>query len=136
MRGLPLTHFPHASISTPLLSLSDTPPAAAMALSRVIKQGARQTFGRQLPTAASPFDSIFTRDHTSYSEQQEKTGRPVSPHVNVYLKHNSFPLVAISSILNRGTAAGLTFGTSPKTKGEGARRDEWGRRGGGLNRAE
>ena len=85
-----------------------------MALSRVIKQGARQTFGRQLPTAASPFDSIFTRDHTSYSEQQEKTGRPVSPHVNVYLKHNSFPLVAISSILNRGTAAGLTFGTSRK----------------------
>ena len=129
MRELPLTHFPHTSISTPLLSLSDTFPAAAMALSRVIKQGARQTFGRQLPTAASPFDSIFTRDHTSYSEQQEKTGRPVSPHVNVYLKHNSFPLVAISSILNRGTAAGLTFGTSRKTKGEGARRDEWGRRG-------
>ena len=59
---------------------------------------------------------LLARD-MSYSKEQEKLGRPVSPNVDVYLKHNSFPLVAISSILNRATGIGLTFGESGATPG-------------------
>ena len=45
-----------------------------------------------------------------YSKQMEKTGRPLSGHVDVYLKHNSFPLIAISSITNRASGVVLSAG--------------------------
>mmetsp|Transcript_9011 Transcript_9011/g.9533 ORF Transcript_9011/g.9533 Transcript_9011/m.9533 type:complete len:155 (+) Transcript_9011:57-521(+) len=46
------------------------------------------------------------RSLSTYSEKQEKTGRPLSPHVTIY----AFPTVAISSIAVRGTGIGLAFG--------------------------
>jgi succinate dehydrogenase (ubiquinone) cytochrome b560 subunit len=44
----------------------------------------------------------------SYTERQNKTGRPVSPHVTIY----AFPVAALSSIVNRVTGVCLTIGTS------------------------
>mmetsp|Transcript_19886 Transcript_19886/g.28588 ORF Transcript_19886/g.28588 Transcript_19886/m.28588 type:complete len:157 (+) Transcript_19886:90-560(+) len=46
------------------------------------------------------------RSMATYTEKQEKTGRPVSPHVMIY----SFPIVAISSITNRITGVGMAAG--------------------------
>ena len=48
----------------------------------------------------------FTRSDSTYTEKQDATGRPVSPHVTTY----AFPVVAISSILNRVTGVGLWAG--------------------------
>jgi len=42
----------------------------------------------------------------SYTERMEKTGRPVSPHVQIF----AFPITAISSITTRVTGAGLSVG--------------------------
>lgn len=42
----------------------------------------------------------------SYSERQQKLGRPLSPHVTTY----KFPVVAISSIVVRATGVGLSAG--------------------------
>lgn len=44
----------------------------------------------------------------SYSEEQAKKGRPVSPHVTIY----KFPVTAISSIANRVTGVALSVGKS------------------------
>merc|ERR1711998_355247 len=49
---------------------------------------------------------IQVRRAGSYSEKQEKLGRPVSPHVFIY----AWPPVAISSITNRFTGVGLSIG--------------------------
>mmetsp|Transcript_3338 Transcript_3338/g.5193 ORF Transcript_3338/g.5193 Transcript_3338/m.5193 type:complete len:163 (-) Transcript_3338:24-512(-) len=50
---------------------------------------------------------IETRRFISdYIEQQEKKGRPLSPHVTAY----RFPVVAISSVTNRITGVALTGG--------------------------
>ena len=46
----------------------------------------------------------------SYTEQQIKKGRPVSPHVTIY----KFPLAAISSITNRVTGCVLSVGMTTK----------------------
>mmetsp|Transcript_17215 Transcript_17215/g.47686 ORF Transcript_17215/g.47686 Transcript_17215/m.47686 type:complete len:188 (-) Transcript_17215:147-710(-) len=42
----------------------------------------------------------------NYNERMKKTGRPVSPHVAIY----TFPISAITSILNRVTGVTLSFG--------------------------
>ncbi|CAM9184301.1 unnamed protein product [Discosporangium mesarthrocarpum] len=42
----------------------------------------------------------------SYTERQEKTGRPLSPHVGIY----KFPAGALSSITNRITGVALVGG--------------------------
>jgi succinate dehydrogenase (ubiquinone) cytochrome b560 subunit len=42
----------------------------------------------------------------NYNERQEKTGRPVSPHVMIY----AFPVVALSSIMVRTTGIILSLG--------------------------
>ena len=44
----------------------------------------------------------------SYTERQEKLGRPVSPHVTIY----AFPPAALTSITNRVTGVGLSAGMS------------------------
>jgi len=44
----------------------------------------------------------------SYTERMERTGRPVSPHLEIY----KFPAAAISSITTRITGCVLTAGTS------------------------
>jgi Succinate dehydrogenase/Fumarate reductase transmembrane subunit len=43
---------------------------------------------------------------SSYTERQNKKGRPVSPHVTVY----RFPAVALSSIANRVTGVAMVGG--------------------------
>ena len=43
---------------------------------------------------------------TAYTDEQEKTGRPLSPHVSIY----KFPVVALSSITVRVTGCGLAAG--------------------------
>ncbi len=48
----------------------------------------------------------FIRENPTYTERQDHTGRPVSPHVTTY----AFPVVAISSIINRVTGVGLWGG--------------------------
>ena len=58
---------------------------------------------RQLST---PLPKGFTRSDPTYTERQDSTGRPVSPHVTEY----AFPVVAISSIVNRVTGVGLWAG--------------------------
>lgn len=52
------------------------------------------------------FRSLSTE--ASYTEQQMKKGRPVSPHVTIY----KFPLAAISSITIRVTGVLLSVGTN------------------------
>jgi hypothetical protein len=42
----------------------------------------------------------------SYSQRQEKQGRPVSPHVTIY----KFPVTALTSITNRATGVALSAG--------------------------
>jgi len=42
----------------------------------------------------------------SYSEEQAKKGRHVSPHVTIY----KFPIAALTSIVNRGTGVALSAG--------------------------
>ena len=41
---------------------------------------------------------------------QDKTGRPISPHVSIYLAQNTFPAIAISSITVRITGCFLSLG--------------------------
>jgi hypothetical protein len=41
-----------------------------------------------------------------YTERQNRTGRPVSPHVTIY----KWPVAAVSSVLNRATGMTLTVG--------------------------
>ncbi|CAM9711713.1 unnamed protein product, partial [Ascophyllum nodosum] len=45
-------------------------------------------------------------DGESYTATQAKTGRPLSPHVEIY----DFPAAALSSITNRVTGVALTVG--------------------------
>ncbi len=44
------------------------------------------------------------KEKDSYTERQAKLNRPVSPHVTIY----AFPVVAISSIMNRVTGVALS----------------------------
>ena len=50
--------------------------------------------------------STSTKPELSYSEKQEKLGRPLSPHVTIY----KFPISATTSILNRITGVALSVG--------------------------
>eukprot|EP01031_Cornospumella_fuschlensis_P032026 gene32026-38726_t len=59
-----------------------------------------------LSLARTPQSVVGMRFVESYSERQEKKGRPVSPHVTIY----KFPAVALSSITNRVTGVVLTGG--------------------------
>eukprot|EP01041_Mallomonas_annulata_P007619 gene7619-15602_t len=43
-----------------------------------------------------------------WKEKNEKSGRPISPHVTIY----AFPIAATSSIANRGTGLALSAGIS------------------------
>lgn len=45
-------------------------------------------------------------EQDSYTERQQKTGRPMSPHVTIY----DFPAAALSSIANRVTGVALVGG--------------------------
>ena len=71
-----------------------------------------QTHGRRQFVAASaaPKTTKPAHEELSYTERQEKTGRPLSPHVSVYVKAGTFPTIAISSILNRATGVSLSLG--------------------------
>lgn len=42
----------------------------------------------------------------TYTERQARSGKPLSPHVQIY----KFPLAATSSIVNRVTGVGMTAG--------------------------
>ena len=48
----------------------------------------------------------FATNSESYTQKQDKTGRPVSPHVTIY----KFPPSALSSIANRVTGVALSVG--------------------------
>ena len=71
-----------------------------------------QTHGRRQFVAASAAQKTTKPAHEelSYTERQKKTGRPLSPHVSVYVKAGTFPTIAISSILNRATGVSLSLG--------------------------
>jgi hypothetical protein len=47
---------------------------------------------------------IDAKEKQLYTERQAKLNRPVSPHVTIY----AFPVVAISSIMNRVTGVALS----------------------------
>jgi succinate dehydrogenase (ubiquinone) cytochrome b560 subunit len=57
-------------------------------------------------TASRPLATIASKKDETYTQRQNKTGRPVSPHVTIY----RFPIAAVSSVLNRGTGMALTAG--------------------------
>ena len=50
--------------------------------------------------------TVSYRQLSSWKENNEKSGRPVSPHVTIY----AFPIVAVSSIANRGAGVALSVG--------------------------
>lgn len=50
--------------------------------------------------------SVQVENELSYSEKQDKKGRPVSPHVSIY----AFPPTALSSITHRVTGSALFVG--------------------------
>lgn len=58
------------------------------------------------PFAISPRVLSSSTEKESYTAQQAKTGRPVSPHVTIY----DFPPAALSSIANRVTGVALVAG--------------------------
>ena len=58
------------------------------------------------PATLSPLSTTDFSTKPSYTERMEKTGRPVSPHVQIF----AFPITAISSITTRVTGAGLSVG--------------------------
>ena len=53
-----------------------------------------------------PARSFAVISAESYTERMEKTGRPISPHVDIY----KFPPTAISSITHRVTGCVLAGG--------------------------
>lgn len=61
--------------------------------------------------AASPAvagRALASTSTATYSERQAALGRPVSPHVTIY----KMPITAVSSVMNRFTAMGITAGLS------------------------
>eukprot|EP00943_MAST-04B_sp_MAST-4B-sp1_P006652 g6652.t1 len=66
--------------------------------------------GRRQFVAASTSSTKPVQEELTYTERQEKTGRPLSPHVSVYVNAGTFPTIAISSILNRATGVSLSMG--------------------------
>jgi hypothetical protein len=62
----------------------------------------------QVVKGAAKYQQMAIRfaSQETYTEQQSKKGRPVSPHVTIY----KFPPAAISSITNRVTGVMLTSG--------------------------
>lgn len=64
-----------------------------------------------LRTAASPAvagRALASTSTATYSERQAALGRPISPHVTIY----KMPITAVSSVMNRFTAMGITAGLS------------------------
>ena len=61
-------------------------------------------------TVTSRLGSNVTTTKEKYTERQEKLGRPVSPHVQIY----KFPPAALSSITNRVTGVALSVGKMEK----------------------
>ena len=55
-----------------------------------------------LPQSCRPMSTTADK----WKEKNEKSGRPVSPHVLIY----KFPIAAITSIANRGTGLALSGG--------------------------
>lgn len=68
----------------------------------------RFAISKVLSVKPQKMSAVLCRDmsNETYSERQAKKGRPVSPHVTIY----KFPVVALSSITNRVTGAGLSVG--------------------------
>mmetsp|Transcript_20733 Transcript_20733/g.59074 ORF Transcript_20733/g.59074 Transcript_20733/m.59074 type:complete len:178 (-) Transcript_20733:192-725(-) len=68
----------------------------------------RHVFEQQSARSMTVLSKQSAEDYKkmNYSERMNKTGRPVSPHVTIY----TFPITAISSILNRVTGVTLSFG--------------------------
>ncbi len=60
----------------------------------------------QATRASSSIPRGFHEEKLSYTEKQDLTGRPVSPHVTIY----KFPITALTSITNRATGVGLFAG--------------------------
>jgi hypothetical protein len=71
-----------------------------------------KSFARSLTRPSNVASSMIARSlagpvgPATYTERQERLGRPVSPHVDIY----KFPPAAISSITNRFTGIGLSVG--------------------------
>ena len=74
---------------------------AALHAPRVAKLASPSSFAPVFSTQVSSFST-----KPSYTERMEKTGRPISPHVQIF----AFPITAISSITTRVTGAGLSVG--------------------------
>ncbi len=60
----------------------------------------------QAARASSGVPHGFHEEKLSYTEKQDLTGRPVSPHVTIY----KFPITALTSITNRATGVGMFAG--------------------------
>jgi hypothetical protein len=56
------------------------------------------------PQAIRAYSRSVLDEKDTYTERQAKLNRPVSPHVTIY----AFPVVAISSIMNRVTGVALS----------------------------
>ena len=68
----------------------------------------RSSLLRVAPRASASVNmaSAMARPMATYTEQQDKKGRPISPHVMIY----AWPVTAISSISNRVSGAALGVG--------------------------
>lgn len=64
------------------------------------------TVARMAKQSAKGFSAVRYMSKETYTERQEKTGRPLSPHVQIY----KFPPAALSSITNRVTGVLLYTG--------------------------
>lgn len=68
---------------------------------------ALRTIGtRQIQRANKECVSALVLKRKLYSEQQQKLGRPLSPHLQIY----KFPIVAISSVTVRATGIVMASG--------------------------
>ena len=84
-----------------------TAPALASRYQPDITTSTRSSTARRNMTVLSK-QSAEEYKNLNFSERAKKTGRPVSPHVTIY----SFPIGALTSIVNRVTGCALSVGAA------------------------
>lgn len=100
-------------IRTAFVGCADAAPSAVAApalTSRYqpdITTSTRSSTARRNMTVLSK-QSAEEYKNLNFSERAKKTGRPVSPHVTIY----SFPIGALTSIVNRVTGCALSVGAA------------------------
>lgn len=94
-------------IRTAFMGCADAAPSAVAAPALASQYQPDIMTARRTMTVLSK-QSAEEYKNLNFSERAKKTGRPVSPHVTIY----SFPIGALTSIVNRVTGCALSVGAA------------------------